>query len=225
VASGQVAAVLGREFSLELAGEVSDANTSLETRLQELKGLEFLRERHGAAERTFVFKHALTRDVAYDGMLEGRRQELHGRAGAALEDSQGNRFEHCELLAYHYSRSASPARAIPYLAVAGDRASGRYANEEAIALYGRAIGLIEEADGDRQPDTYRAICQSLGTVLVRLSRYDEAIEAYRKGLAVARDMFQGARLHVLCGEAEEGAHRYQEALEQCDLAEKYPWHP
>ena len=105
----QVAAVLGREFSLDLAEEVWDGDVPLEARLQELKGLEFLRERHGGTERIFVFTHALTREVAYDGMLEARRRELHGRAGASLEDSQASqRFEHAELLAYHYA--AAPSR-------------------------------------------------------------------------------------------------------------------
>ena len=118
-----------------------------------------------------------------------RRRELHGRAGTALEHSQASRLSStAELLAYHYSRSADPARAIPYLAVAGDRAKDRYANEEAIAVYtAQATGLIEELDGGRRPDAYGAICQSLGTVLQRLSRYDAAVEAYGKGLAVARD--------------------------------------
>jgi hypothetical protein len=104
----QVAAVLGREFSLDLAEEVWDGDVPLEARLQELKGLEFLRERHGGPERIFLFTHALTREVAYDGMLEARRRELHGRAGASLADSHASqRFEHGELLAYHYSRSAA----------------------------------------------------------------------------------------------------------------------
>jgi class 3 adenylate cyclase/tetratricopeptide (TPR) repeat protein len=217
----QLAAVLGREFSLELARQVWDGNVPLEERLQELKGLEFFRERHGIAERTLAFKHALTREVAYDGMPQPRRRHLHGRAGAALEQSRASqRFEHWELLAYHYSHSADPTRAIPYLVVAGDRARDRYANEEAIAAYGRAVGLIEQTGDDQWPDTYGATCESLGSVLVRRSRYDEAIEAYRKGLAVARGAFQRTHLHVLCAEAETAAHRYSEALAQCDLAEQ-----
>jgi class 3 adenylate cyclase/tetratricopeptide (TPR) repeat protein len=217
----QVAAVLGREFSLELAEEVWNGTVTVEGLLQELKGLEFLRERLGSVERTFVFKHALTREVAYDGLLQARRRQLHGRAGAALEESAASqRFEHCELLAYHYSRSAEPARAIPYLVAAGDRARDRYANEEAITVYNQAIRLIEDAGGDRWTDTYGAVCESLGRVLVRLSRYDAAIEAYTKGLAAARDAFQKAHLHVLCSEAEEGAHRYAAALAHCDLAEQ-----
>jgi len=216
----QVASVLGREFSLDLAGEVWDGEVSLEGRLQELKVLEFLREWHGAAERTFVFRHALTREVAYDGMLQARRRELHGRAGAALEHFQANRFEHWELLAYHYSHSAEPQRAIPYLAAAGDRAKDRYANEEAVTAYRRAIELIEQLDGSNRADLYGAICESLGVVLHGLSRFDAAIGAYRKGLAVARDAGQRARLRALWCDAEEGAHRYLEGLAQCDLAEQ-----
>jgi class 3 adenylate cyclase/tetratricopeptide (TPR) repeat protein len=217
----QVAAVLGREFSLELAEEVWNGTVTVEGLLQELKGLEFLRERLGSVERTFVFKHALTREVAYDGLLQARRRQLHGRVGAALEESAASqRFEHCELLAYHYSRSAEPARAIPYLVAAGDRARDRYANEEAITVYNQAIRLTEDAGGDRWTDTYGAVCESLGRVLVRLSRHDAAIEAYTKGLAAARDAFQKVHLHVLCSEAEEGAHRYAAALAHCDLAEQ-----
>jgi class 3 adenylate cyclase/tetratricopeptide (TPR) repeat protein/DNA-binding XRE family transcriptional regulator len=217
----ELAAVLGREFSLDLAGQVWDVDVPLEGRLQELKGLEFLRERHGVAERTFVFKHALTREVAYGCIPQARRRHLHGRAGAVLQHSQtSQRFEHYELLAYHYSHSDDPGRAIAYLAAAGDRARDRYANQEAIAAYGQAVRLIEELGGDQWPDTYGAICESLGMILHRLSRFDAAIDAYGKGLAVARGAFQRARLRALWCDAEEGAHRYLEALAQCDLAEQ-----
>jgi class 3 adenylate cyclase len=149
----QLAAVLGREFSLDLAEEVWDGGLSLEARLQELKGLEFLRERHGGTGRIFVFTHALTREVAYDGMLETRRQELHGRAGASLEHSEDSRrFEHVELLAYHYARSADPALAIPYLTAAGARAKERYANEEAIRLYRKAASIVGDLPAGRDRD-------------------------------------------------------------------------
>jgi class 3 adenylate cyclase len=216
----QVAAVLGREFSLDLAEEVWDGGDPLQARLGELKGLEFLLERHGSAERTFVFRHALTREVAYDGMLQARRRELHGRAGAALEHSQTSRFEYCELVAYHYSHSADPARAIPHLAAAGDRARDRYANEEAVAFYRRAAELIEGLDRDRWADLYGAICESLGTVLHQLSQYDATVDAYRKAVNAASDPPHRARLRALWCDAEEGAHRYLEALAQCDLAEQ-----
>ena len=126
----------------------------------------------------------------------------------------------CELLAYHHSRSAEPARAIPYLRAAGDRAGSRYANEEAIAVYSQAISLIAELGGGSFADIYGAVSESLGIVLARLSRYDAAVQAYQKALATVSDPFQQAHLHVLCSEAETGAHHYPEALAQCDLAEQ-----
>jgi class 3 adenylate cyclase/tetratricopeptide (TPR) repeat protein len=216
----QVTSVLGREFSLDLAAEVWDSDVPLEARLQELKELEFLRERHGPAERSFAFKHALTREVAYDSMLQARRRLLHGRVGAALEQSEDSRFEQCELLAYHYSHSPEPQRAIPYLATSGDRARDRYANEEAITAYRRALELIDELGDSRRADIYAAICESLGRILHRMSRFDDATGAYRRGLTVAQDRSQRARLRALWCDTEEGAHRYPQALAQCDLAEQ-----
>jgi eukaryotic-like serine/threonine-protein kinase len=216
----QLAAVLGREFSLDLAWEIWDGGGSLDQRMQELKALEFLRERHGGAERTLVFKHALTRDVAYDGMLASRRRELHGRVAAIMERSGDRQLEHPELLGYHLARSAEPGRAIPHLAVAGDRASERYANEEAVALYQQAISLAEQLHADGYPDSYMTTCERLGTVLERLCRYDEATDAYDRALAIETDPLGRARLHHLCGFAEDGAHRYPRAVARCDLAEQ-----
>jgi hypothetical protein len=190
----QLAAVLGREFSLDLAAEIWDAPVPLEAQLLELKGLEFLWERHGPAERTFVFKHALTREVAYDGMLQARRRDLHGRAGAAVEHSQANRFEHCELLAYHYSRSADPARAIPYLAVAADRAKDRYANEEAIGLYREALSIVRDLPAGTDRDGQElAILEAMAAPLAARNgyAYPELQQTLERSIALAESLGRG----------------------------------
>jgi class 3 adenylate cyclase len=187
----QVAAVLGREFSLDLAEEIWDARAPLEARLLELKELEFLRERHGPAERTFVFKHALTREVAYDGMLQARRRDLHGQAGAAVEHSQANRFEHCELLAYHYSRSADPARAIPYLAVAADRAKNRYANEEAIGLHEEGLSIVRNLPAGTNRDSQElAILEAMAAPLTARHGYASPVlqQTLERTIALAESL-------------------------------------
>jgi class 3 adenylate cyclase len=187
----QVAAVLGREFSLDLAEEIWDARAPLEARLLELKKLEFLRERHGPAERTFVFKHALTREVAYDGMLQARRRDLHGQAGAAVEHSQANRFEHCELLAYHYSRSADPARAIPYLAVAADRAKNRYANEEAIGLHEEGLSIVRNLPAGTNRDSQElAILEAMAAPLTARHGYASPVlqQTLERTIALAESL-------------------------------------
>src|SRR5207247_9539955 len=95
--------------------------------LDERKRREFLHVQHGGTERTFVFKHALTRDVAYDGLLEERRRSLHARAGAALERSYADSLhEKYELLAFHYSRSSERGLAADYLELANPNASAQH---------------------------------------------------------------------------------------------------
>jgi len=196
----QLAAVLGREFSLDLAAEIWDAPVPLEAQLLELKGLEFLRERHGPAERTFVFKHALTREVAYDGMLQARRRDLHGRAAAAVEHSQANRFEQCELLAYHYSRSGDPARAIPYLAVAADRAKNRYANEEAVGLYKEALSIARDLPAGTDRDSQElAILEAMAAPLAARSgyAYPELQQTLERSIDLAESL--GRRTSTITG--------------------------
>src|SRR4029078_4086296 len=113
--------------------------------LDELKRREFLHEQHGGAERTFVFKHALTRDVAYDGLMEDRRRSLHSRAGAAVERSYAGRLhEKYELLAFHYSRSAERERAADYLELANHKASAQHAMEEALGYFYEALAILED---------------------------------------------------------------------------------
>jgi tetratricopeptide (TPR) repeat protein len=128
---------------------VWDGDAPVLPAVRELKRREFLLELHGAKERTFSFKHALTRDVAYHGLLERRRREVHARAGAALERLyEGRLHEQYELLAYHYSRSADRARAADYLELANRKAAARHAMEEALGYFYEALAILES-----QPDS------------------------------------------------------------------------
>ena len=141
----RVASVLGREFSLDLIESVWDGDGPLLPALDELKRREFLREQHGGPERTFVFTHALTREVAYDGLLDERRLSLHARAGAAVERSHADRLhEKYELLAFHYSQSSERERAADYLELANRKAAGQHAMEEALGYFYEALAILEE---------------------------------------------------------------------------------
>jgi class 3 adenylate cyclase/tetratricopeptide (TPR) repeat protein len=145
----QLAAVLGREFPLELMDAVWDGAGEPLEHIQQLKRLEFIHERLDAEQRTFIFKHALTQEVAYDSLLETRRKQLHESAGRALEHIYGDSAdEHAELLAHHFQRSSDVERAIHYLQVANQRAAARNSIEEAYQYYSAARELLEKL-----PDT------------------------------------------------------------------------
>src|SRR5437016_5228478 len=84
----QLASVIGREFTVRLLERISDVKTQLERFLQELKVLEFIYERRFYPELAYMFKHALTHDVAYNSLLMQRRKELHRLVAIALEEAE-----------------------------------------------------------------------------------------------------------------------------------------
>src|SRR6516162_124669 len=82
----QTLAVIGRESRLRLVRQVTSADEALLSQnLAELCAAEFIYERPIAGDTEFVFKHALTQEVAYALLLIERRKQLHERAGYSIE--------------------------------------------------------------------------------------------------------------------------------------------
>ena len=108
----QTLAVLGREFPLGLVQRVTlKPDDELERRLSRLQAGEFIYEQPAAGDVEYIFKHALTQEVAYNSLLVERRKLLHERAGQALESMFAGQLEdHLDELAHHYSRSENSAR-------------------------------------------------------------------------------------------------------------------
>ena len=97
--------------------------------LAELQAGEFIYEQPAAAGVEYVFKHALTQEVAYNSLLIERRKQLHERAGQALESMfAGQLDDHLTQLAHHYSHSDNIDKAIEYLGRAGQQAMQRSAH-------------------------------------------------------------------------------------------------
>jgi len=139
-------AALGREFSYELARAVSMFDESaLRSALHQLVGAELLYLSGAPPHPTYVFKHALIQEIAYDMMLQETREDLHGRIAEVLERQfAGITAKQPELVAHHFTESARPERAIAYWQMAGLRALERAANVEAIAHLERALRLVLE---------------------------------------------------------------------------------
>jgi class 3 adenylate cyclase len=125
----QIGAAIGREFSYELISAVAPmTQTQLDAALSQLtdSGLAF--RRGTPPEATYIFKHALVQDTAYDSLLKKRRQELHGKIAVVIEE----RFPHVrkaepELLAQHYNRAGMPDQAATLWLRAGSIALARSA--------------------------------------------------------------------------------------------------
>jgi class 3 adenylate cyclase/tetratricopeptide (TPR) repeat protein len=151
----QTVSVVGRESSYDLIKRVTGlTEQELLSHLSGLKDSELLYERGIYPQSTYVFKHALTQEVAYNSLLLKRKKEIHEEIGRAMEALYPDRIEeHYELLAYHYGRSANADKALQYLDLANQKAAKLNAMEEAKAYFDEAMELLDalpETEENRQ---------------------------------------------------------------------------
>jgi predicted ATPase len=141
----QIGAAIGREFSYTLLRTVVALDeAALKAALIQLEEAELLFRRGDPPEASYVFKHALVRDAAYESLLKSRRQVLHGRIAEALRDRFPAQAEaEPEVVAHHFTQAGLKEPAIEWWGKAGDRALRRSAFKEAIAHLGKAIEMAE----------------------------------------------------------------------------------
>jgi class 3 adenylate cyclase/predicted ATPase len=140
----QTLAVIGRESSLGLLTQVAATpDTQLQRLLAELRAADFIYQQPAAGGVEYVFKHALTQEVAYNSLLIERRKQLHERAGQALEENFAAQLDdHLSQLAHHYSHSENTDKAVDYLGRAGQQALQRSASADAIGNLTSALELL-----------------------------------------------------------------------------------
>src|SRR5437016_4853201 len=149
----QLAAVIGREFTRRLVDRLAEIRERTGDFLRELTVLELIHERRVFPELAYMFKHALTQDVAYASLLVQRRKELHQLVGLAIEELYADRLvEHYEVLAHHFLRAEDWKRALDYLLKAAEKATKAFGLRQAIELYGEALEAARRL-GDGVPVT------------------------------------------------------------------------
>ncbi len=140
----QIGAVLGREFAYELIEPVAQRNErELQTALGQLSEAGLLFCRGIVPHASYLFKHALVQDAAYSTLLRGRRQELHSRVGAVLEQHFADLVgRQPELLAHHLTAAGDTERAVDQWLKAGQYAAARLAHPEAIRHFQRGLASL-----------------------------------------------------------------------------------
>jgi class 3 adenylate cyclase/tetratricopeptide (TPR) repeat protein len=140
----QEASVIGRAFLYDILKMVTDLREKCDTYLSGLERSDLIKIRSLDPELEYVFKHALTQEVVYNGLLKKEREEIHGRIARVIEELFQDRLpEFYETLAFHYRRSPSKEKAADYLAKAGKKSLGRYAVEEAHQYFGDAYEILQ----------------------------------------------------------------------------------
>ncbi len=148
----QLGAALGREFPYELLRSVSLLEEPrLHAGLAQLVDAELLYQRGAPPAATYTFKHALIQETAYQSLLKSVRQQLHARIAEVLEERFPERVAaEPEVIARHCEQAGLAVQAIAHYQRAGERATQRSANEEAIGHLQRALALVETLPETRE---------------------------------------------------------------------------
>jgi len=183
----QLAAVIGREFTRRLVDRLGEIRERSDEFLRELTALELILERRLYPELAYMFKHALTQDVAYDSLLVQRRRELHALVGRAIEELYADRLaEHHEMLAHHFSKAEDWPRALSYLLKAAEKAAQAFGLRQAVALYGEALAVAGRL-GDQVPSvTFISIHRSRADLFFGLGEFVRSREEAERLVALAR---------------------------------------
>ena len=206
----QTAAVLGREFSLNvlrrmLLTQKEQIDNHVDIAYQSAIWVQLL-------ELRYLFKHALLRDVAYQMQLQSRRQQLHAVAyDSILTLYQADLTPYYGELAYHAEQAERIEAAIEYLTKAGDAAAETFQNESAIAYYGRCLTLLEQNRSESHDELQFQLLMSLANVYRVVSVYDITYEIAIKALYLARqkrEMDKIMQVFVLLGRVSRRTGNY-----------------
>jgi tetratricopeptide (TPR) repeat protein len=193
----QMAAVIGTEVPFALLQAIAELpEAELHRGLAHLQAAEFLYEASLFPDLGYTFKHALTHEVAYSGLLLERRRMLHARIVEALEALAGDRVaEQVERLAYHALRGEVWDKALAYSRQAGEKALARSAYREAVGYFEQALSTLPHLPETRATREQAIDLRlALRTALRPLGDYGRILVALREAEAHAAALDNPQRL-------------------------------
>jgi class 3 adenylate cyclase/predicted ATPase len=197
----QIGAAVGREFSYEMlaaAGQLPEAQIRDGLRRLVKAGLVF--QRSALPHASFLFKHALVRDMAYRTLLRRARQELHGRIARALEEHFPERAgREPEFVAHHFANASMPDKAAGYFLRAGQLAIQRSALVETLRHLERGLQVLAKAPRDVQRlrheiDLHLALAGARSSAMGYAAH--EVLEAYTKARSLCEELGDKKKLYT-----------------------------
>ena len=180
----QAAAIIGRTFAYRVLRAVAGLDGQLDRQLSTLQRVDLVRETGREPERRFAFRHALTQEAAYRGILQRRRRELHRAVAETLVALYGDRLDEFSAEIGGHFAEAADARAVDHLTHAGLRAMRLYAIDDAIAHLSRALEVGRAT---------AAASMALGAAYIALARSHELRGEFARALALYDEMERAAK--------------------------------
>ncbi len=148
----QEASVIGRSFYYEIINKVSETKKEINTCLETLEDLDLIKSltsktadrKETNIDLEYIFKHALTQEVVYNGLLKVHRKIIHEKIGIVIEQIFHDRLpEFYETLAHHFLEGNSALKAVDYLIKSGDKSLKRFSLDESDDYFQKAFDLMD----------------------------------------------------------------------------------
>jgi class 3 adenylate cyclase/predicted ATPase len=204
-AVAQTAAVIGRQFAYDLLLTVSQLDAStLQRELERLVEAEIVYQRGLPPQASYLFKHALIQDAAYQSLLKSTRQQYHQRIARELEAKFPETAEtQPELVAHHYTEASLTEQAVLYWHKAGQSAIQRSAHVEAISHLTKGLELLQTlTHTSERARTELAFQTALGQAFIAVRGYasEEVEYVYQRARALSQEVDDPAeRVRALMG--------------------------
>jgi ABC-type oligopeptide transport system substrate-binding subunit/class 3 adenylate cyclase/ribosomal protein L40E len=180
----QMASVIGRIFLYRVLGAMAEESRALDGHLERLTSEDMIRERQRIPELEYIFKHHLTQEAAYNGLLKKERRLFHRQVAEAFEDLFPDRIEELlGILAYHWEHAEETEKATEFLLRAGDQARIAYAHQEAVDYYERALKIFKSCE---TYDRAARVLMLLGLTYHSSFEFQRSQQAYDEAFELAK---------------------------------------
>ncbi len=212
----RVASVIGREFDRRILGRTLPDKSKLGQSLETLKTSGIIQQIRVLPEAAYLFKHVLTQEVVYKGLLLHQRKALHGKAGQVIEDLYADRIEEVlDLLMHHFSRAENWHKAVHYGRESSKRASklSRFADALTILEKSQSWLLKLPEDKSRQETLIDTLleqeraCETLGA----RERQQTIVGQLHKLLESTEDRARLAEVYIREGELQIQLGQFDDA--------------
>jgi predicted ATPase len=223
----RLASIIGRSFTFAVLSLISNEDEDTLTHaLDELWQRRIIREQGTGASDAYDFSHDKLREVSYASLSNTRRRHLHRKVAEALEQIYGNALDRISgQIATHFEHAEMPDRASYYYELAGEAAMQVYAQTEALALFQRAIMLLDlasqsEVNTARQVSTAR-LYERIGDIHALSGQPDQARNAFERALSEVPTSEKILRANLYCkiGNTWEAQRNNESALHNYSKAE------
>jgi len=192
----QEASVIGRAFLYEILKSVTELEERIDRGLSTLERLDLIRTRSLQPDLEYMFKHPLTQEVVYNGLLKKDRQAIHEHIALVMEQLFQDRLpEFYETLAFHFKQGQSVHKAIDYLMKSGEKSLKRYSVEEAHQYYKEAFDVISKSENLREADILLVdLLLKWSLVFYYRGAFKEQLDLLKKHLNLAETQKDKSRL-------------------------------